>query len=389
MLHMFVELLLLIIAIITGLLTFRYRHQIRLMLRPRTGVITCYVSANASLGGDGSEANPFRTILEALEEGQTTNVAAISVIILEGTYSNDLNITRATTLTGRNHPNLKCSIRNLSGYDLTIKSLTISEAQGRAIFQSGGRLIIEDVYIGRTKIVDGDPESGRAIEMVCNDRTAFASFKNVGLSYNEGHALLLSGDFTKAVVLNVQVEHNSVDPTAFESSQETEQIQLIGAVEVANGAKLMMENFTISENACCGVLVRDGGRAHLRNGTVNGTKKYQNRFGTNLEVLNGGKLELNNFISSNAEYCGLELKNAYLKMLEGTIRDNLIGIAFLSIPLNGINSSCTHSGLRKECLGGDSVQYINNQTVIGSGLLLLPDLMAESCGPCPTLVSWE
>lgn len=383
-----VELLVFLVVVVLGFVfLYYYRRRWALTVGRRSGKIEYYVSATAPDGGDGSRTKPFRTILQALQ--RSFNFAVISVVVDGGVYSDNLRITHNTILTGKNRPILKCSILNLGGHDLTIKSLSISEAQGRAITHADGNLILEDLSIAETRIVDGDPRSGRAIEINGYGTVTFASLRNVSISSNEGHAILLAGTHTKVVAQNVQVEQNSVNPIAFENSQSTGEQQLTGAIEVADRAKLMMEQFRIMGNYCFGVLVRDSGRAHLRSGTVSGTKHFQDKFGHNLGTIRGGRLEVHNFTISNAEGCGLTLDKGYLKIADGVIKENCIGIYVNPVPSGRINYACAQSRFAEACLGGDSVQYINNQSRIGSGVLPISDPISGPCGTCPDLVPWE
>jgi len=144
-----------------------------------------------------------------------------------------------------------------------------------------------------------------------------------------------------------------------------------------------MEQFTITGNECFSVLVRDGGLAHLRSGTVNGTKCFQDKFGHNLAAIRRGKLEVHNFATSNAESCGLALDDGYLKLGNGEVKNNTIGLCVISVPSEGFNY------YTDACLGGDLVQYINNQTKVSRADMVIdiPDLLANET--CPDLVPWE
>ena len=329
---------------------------------------TYYVSADATEGGDGSEANPFKNIQQALDHGFTDS---ITIHVGGGTYPENLSITRNTTILGMffGHTIIEGSITN-PGFDLSIKTIHIREAQGRAIIQNGGTLSLEYVFITRTRNIEGDATSGRALEVTNGANVTLAY---VDLSHNDGQALLVLGENTKVKALLLMGEGNHVNPELI-SDDYYEQV---GTIEVADGGKLFVEVFDFRENECITVLIRDGGLAHLRNGRVVGTKIVNNKWGDNFNTKSNGKLQLHDFESTTAERCGLYLDNGYLKLVDGEVKENLIGIHVGALPEDYDFLACCDQ----------SVLYSDNQVRLDALIMPLPSL--DPLPPCPDLVPWE
>lgn len=53
----------------------------------RPPLVTAYVSSDAGYGGDGSEENPFRTIIEALGKAGQVDALRVRIFLSQGTYT--------------------------------------------------------------------------------------------------------------------------------------------------------------------------------------------------------------------------------------------------------------------------------------------------------------
>lgn len=322
---------------------------------------TYFVSASGKrlYGGDGSKKRPYRTVNKALERAKELNLKHLTVSIGSGVYSENLEITRSTSLIGRKHVILKGSIENSNHY-LHIKNIHIRDALNRGIRQNGGTLKLEYCSIMRTS-------KGIAIEL---SNGTLALLKNFFLNQNQGKALFLTDENTKVEVQYALISQNFVDPEELEQSYTNN--SPIGAVEVANGAKLLMEHSLLNDNETRGgVVVRDNGLAHLRFCTISGTNK------ANVISFQNSTIEIHNFISQKAEGYGLEVDNAYLTASAGLVRENVVGICFRSLPAD-YNAA--------DCIAGD-VLFIDNATRIQGSLPISGPSPPEE-PDCPK-VSWD
>jgi hypothetical protein len=300
-----------------------------IFLRPP--MVTYYVSAGADDGGNGTREHPFRTIGQALDNAENFKAMEVQIYLSDGTYPGDLLITRSTNITGEGEDtDIRGRISN-SNFKLTLKRLKISYATNRAIHQVGGTLDMEECSIFNTRLVEGDLGSGRAIDL---SGGAKAVLRDVTLNSNEGQALLLSGEGTKVTGSNIQVRHNRVNPEAHSQATADNVSSLIGAIEVAEGAKLLLEDFFVDDNESQGILVHNFGLAHLRRGTISHTKTPS---GDNLAMFRGARVEVHNLILNNAASCGIRVFCSYLKVYKVEFIENSIAIAFQSPPESSYN----------------------------------------------------
>ncbi len=353
----------------------RLQFEIR-SRRPRKRIQRYYVSANASAGGDGSQEQPFSTITQALEHAAEYGDLAIYLNISSGEYVENLEITRRTNLIGDN-VTLRGSIEN-SNQHLTMSNIHIRDATGYGIRQTGGSLVLEYCSVMGTTNVAFDLETGTAIHL---SNGTEASLNNFFLIENQGRALLLKGEGTIAEVRNVWIGSNTLDLQAIEQRYNNE--LRIGTVEVAGGAKLLMEHFILTDNFIGGIVIMNNSSAHLRfcvldNTTGHQASQYVTWLGLNLVSFQNSVVEIRNFISQGAEAQGLHVDGAYLTAKYGDVRDCLLGLWHNNSPEDYDWSHCI------------DVQYTNNEYDIEgdpSAELAVPDthmpLPGEEIEPTP------
>ena len=346
-----------------------------------------HVSAYATTEGDGSEATPFKTIQKALQQAEARGAGHLTINLGRGHYSENLVITRNTTLIGEAKFNttvtgcITCHDRNL-----IIKSITIQNAPNYGIHQTGGTLTLEKVRITNTQRDPTDESTERAI--VVSDG-AQATFTDVKLDANQGQALFLTGNETKVKAQQLNVRENHFHPRAFERRSEIGLAHL-GSIEVTDHAKLLLHKYYISQNYFFSVLIRDQGQAYLVDGAVIHTRSFNNHGGINLAAIRFGILQAFHFISETADMCGLYFNDGYLNLSQGLVLRNTIGCCALSSPpdwpIDNLGS----------CIR-DSVQFIDNQVNLDSPTLPIPHIdidpdtgtLDTSVPPCPKEVTWD
>ncbi|MHA1265767.1 MAG: DUF1565 domain-containing protein [Candidatus Helarchaeota archaeon] len=299
----------------------RPRSELRIeQKRPRMEIAVYYVSASAPEGGNGSQDQPFRTITQALERAAQAGQKQIFVYIADGVYNENLEITRYTQLIGDSVV-LKGSIN--SDQHLTLKGIHIREPMTYGIRQTGGTLILENSSVIGTSNVEG-----AAIQL---SNGAEALLTNFILIQNQGRALLLTGEGTKAEVRHAGIVQNTFQPQLI--AQIASNDARIGVVEVADGAKLLMEHFVLVDNDFIGILAQNHGMAHLRFCLITGTNDFEelNIIGINIHSFQNATIEMHHFITEKTD-AGLYVRNAYLTAMDGIVRENRLGFYYEELP---------------------------------------------------------
>lgn len=352
------------------------------VLRPP--LVTYYVSADAGEDGDGTEENPFGSIRRALENAADHKAMQVHVFVGAGTYAEDVEITRATKIAGLGCvPVIRGSIAN-TWHDLTLEDLSLSEASGRAIRQTGGTLRISECTVSRTACIVDDPVSGRAVDL---SGGTVATLTDVTINDNGGHALLLGGAGTKAICSRIQVMGNRVNPRAREEAIAANESSRTGAVEVTDGAKLLMEDFTVENNEFNGILVLYGGLAHLRDGTISRTALPG---GNNIGLFGGAKLEVHRVVTSEAGSCGIRMFCSYLRVDGLTFRDNPIAIAYQTPPESSYDlMACLYEREGNVTMENNGINFDSFELAVPNVLDYIEDEQHSGEGPfCPG-VPWE
>lgn len=321
-----------------------------------------------------SEAPPktFPTLSAALQYAEAHKVCAVVVTLGPATYTGEFLITQPTTLRGQTGVTLAGPVRNPSGFELAMENLAISNAPDVGVMQNGGRLALSHVSVTETRRVSDAVRSGTAVELRGG---ANATLTAVAIDGNDGVGLYLDGKGTIAHALDLAVRRNRIHPVAKDAFARTSAFNRVGAIEVASEAELYVDRFDIADNEVIGVLVRNRGAAHLRQGTVTGTTLFKvaglpdSYGGTNIMSRNEARIELTQFTSSRAGACGLRLARAYIKTgVKGEVHDNAIGLCILE-PGPGFNA--------ETCVTTPVVRFYSNGTNVDGQTLPVPD---PSCG---------
>ena len=349
-------------------------------------MVTYFVAADAGDGGDGTEEDPFGSIARAFEHAEALSAMKVRVMLAFGDYEEDIVITRSTDLIGDgNIPKIRGTIDG-AGHGLMLENLEIREAQDTGVRQEGGTLEMTNCRVVRTHRSADDRSSGRGVVL---SGGATAVIAGCAFRSNEGQALLVTGEGTKATCSDLYATYNQAHPAAAEYAAENNDVSGTGCIEVSNGAKLQMEEFDLSGNECFGVLVRDGSSAHLRSGRIDGTKDSGNYGGFNLVVLRECRIELRHFITSNAD-CGLHMFHSTLRVVDIELIGNSIGISFQEPPEGYDMAACLYAFENNIWMQDNAINFDGTAlTVPDAGDIAGDGESGEEAEPwCPE-VPWE
>jgi hypothetical protein len=331
-----------------------------------------YVGA-ASLGGDGSQAMPFKRISDAIAGGSARDVCSVDIRLAPGRYDESIQILKNTSIGGA--PNttaeLHGKIDNLTGQTLAIRNLTIWGSVKYALMQQGGSLIIENAIV-RDGVRAGDQtaEDGAAIRI---SGGAQARITDVQVLSNSGPGLHVEGANTKLWALRLRVHANQVNPVVIARLGQGKYGYAAG-VEVAGGASAWIDATTISQNQTFGLLVQESSNVYLRNVILTGAQPINGAtgpaFGDNILALSRSVVEFEGLTSEQSQI-GVALQESYVTGLNGVVRNNVIGVASFDPSPDPAYSplSCFH----------DQVSFINNQSKTGGGAAPLPCFNSTTC----------
>jgi hypothetical protein len=179
---------------------------------------TYYVRAGGGIGllPDGSEARPYRTIVDALEAAEANALARVGLRVAGGLYTGDLAITRSTRIIGeeRGPPFIEGSITSDGAYRLELRDVRIGPpdgvgisvddpcastrvdgarvegARGYGILQRGGSIEIADTLVEETESEDVNLTRGTGIYLTCG---VGARLDDVTLVSNASAGLVIVG----------------------------------------------------------------------------------------------------------------------------------------------------------------------------------------------------
>ena len=351
----------------------------------RPPMVTYFIAADAGDGGDGTEEDPFGSIARAFEHAEALEAMKVRVMLAFGDYEGDIVIMRRTDLIGHGGvPKIRGTIDG-DGRGLMLENLEIREAQDTGVRQEGGTLEMTNCRIVGTRR-SSDRSSGRGVRL---SGGATAVITDCVFRSNEGQALLVTGEGTKATCSDLQATYNQVHPSAREYAAENNDVSGTGCFEVSGGAKLQMEEFDLFGNEYIGVLVRDGSSAHLRSGRIDGTVSFGNHGGFNLTVLHECAIELQHFITSNA-VCGVHMFHSTLRVIDIELIGNSIGISFQEPPEGYDLGACLYAYENNIRMQDNAINFDGTAlTVPDAGDIAGDNESGEEAEPwCPE-VPWE
>jgi len=368
--------------------------------KPETHVL--YVdAASKSKNANGSKGSPFSGLRQAFSYIKSNSLDNITIYIAEGNYKEKTltipcNIKIKTYSKSElakskvvRRPIIKnTKIINQSGYIMELQNISfeassfvlknnsttilkdvdISYAPHQGIYQEGGTLKLVNVALLRTKATNQQSHSGTGILLVGG---VTAILHDVQLAYNEDGAFRIEGTGSRVYANKVTVKENGC-----KGSDSAHYTFGNGAVEVSKGAVLFMENSIIMNNEFIGVFIFEGGKAHIRNTTVEGTTSVRtvqgNLGGANITVyqqtanLSFGttELELTNVTSTGSDFCGLQIIDAWIRCQDVTITGNMFG-------LNIQNPNTINSPGLDVCF--DNTSNYNNEVDYSLEYLPVPD----------------
>ncbi len=288
--------------------------------------VTFYVQYNAPSGGDGSKDAPFSRVDAALAAAEDASACCLVIKVANGMNLGDLTITRPTVIEGESQTQtiLRGSVINPSGWNFELRNLQIRSADNIGFLQSGGTLKLENVIVWATRLADSDCySSGRGI--ILNGGVQ-ANLKSVTITRNQGQGLLAEGQGTLLRADGLKLENNKVNPNLAASLSVGGYSFDVGALEVRNDAKALIENFHIYNNEFVSIFVHHGAQAHLRDGKIERTTSVNSMAGNNVVALNNAVVELQSLSSSQAALVGLQVIESYMATKNVQVFGNIIGV---------------------------------------------------------------
>jgi len=337
----------------------------------------------------------FATIKAALDYAESHKACGVKLTIDNGEYPDPLTITRNTilmakkTATTHKNPSISGSIHNLAGHKLFLENISIMNAQDVGLEQNGGELQMSNVLVAHTKAQPDLINSGLGVRLTGGVRASIGSLK---LWDNASTALFVSGAATKVKIFDFTVWENRAHPLAVKLVVQKSGgaiSQGLAAVDVSDGALLLVEDYSIKNCEFIGLVARQNGRVHLKSGWVEGTRSVaasgSERYGgTNLQASELGRIELKNFSTRKAEACGLMAWGGYMKAATGEVKGNAIGFSGHNPPV------ATYDVVK--CVTGKDIRYYENSINLDTDYLPVPcppgDASCNGAAMCPGVL-WE
>jgi hypothetical protein len=306
----------------------------------------------------------------ALAAANLSNAEEVELHLHPGLHTGRIIVSRSTSIIGEadaaSDVQFHGSILNTLGANLVVRNVTLLHSSEPCIVQNGGRAWLKNVTINPAlDVALTKPVVPRIIVTL----TGGVLFEGDHVT-SEGNSFTLfqiTGERTKAVLSNVTILLNTFDPASLQTPP-----LLSGCIEVSDKATLCIENSLLLDNDYIGISVHDGGKMHLRNTTVKGTKSVQKICGVNIAVASGGVADLRGFGVCDATM-GVYVKEGYLTARDGFVNNNSVGITcFMSTNDPTYNPwNCIY----------DDVKFIGNGLrIYGDGPVPLPS-SPDSPGP--------
>jgi hypothetical protein len=344
-----------------------------------------HVRAGAGAAPDGTVARPFPTIVAALAAAEAAALCGVEVQVADGTYPEDLVITRDTAIFGasRNGVHLPATILNEGPHEVnlarlvidgssilgavvvddpcattTIAGVRIEDAQRWGVWQQGGTLEVVDVTVRGTGATGGNVAYGTGVYLTGGVE---ATLVGLDLLNNEGGGLVATGVGTDVSAHGVVAEGNRTN--SFFADELVSNVEYGGGgARASDRAVLVLQSSALSRNENFGLLVDNGATATFEHGTIESTRQVGGVRGYNVLVVHAGALELVDFVSERAALAGIGLADAEVDAHDGEVSHCPIGVY--------VSSEAFDLGRLRD------VRYIDNDRNLDSSVLPVPEPVA-------------
>ena len=203
--------------------------------------------------------------------------------------------------------------------------------------------------------------------------------------------MVASGSQTRVYATSVSVTGTGVNPSFRGEASWLDDVP--AAVEVRDGALLLMEFSTLSRNELAGLRVRDGSRAHFRYGLVQRTEDVPDHAnlatGNVIAISDGTILELSHFTLTRGALAGLMISGAFATASDGEVSWHPIGAVIQGMPPVVDPDYRLESAVA--CLE-DDVDFSENDRPLDSDAIpvpcLGPDCPVPVCRRVPFVCPW-
>jgi nitrous oxidase accessory protein NosD len=339
------------------------------------------------VGSDKGRPDPrldsFPTIAEALSSARAIDAGALEIRLHEGRYRGHISVNKPLTIAGmtgrQDRTILTGSIVNSRGSPLVLEDFMLGGSSDCRIVQAGGTLHMRNLVLTETTEHRHAAVPSRADARISVTKGAMVVAKDVLLSMNQNPVISVSGQNTRVILSGVLMKDNRAPSFDSVSSGDA---NIFGAIDVAGGATLLIENSLVLDNDFIGVCIHEGSRMHLRSSTVTGTKRVDTPTGPaggiNIFIRAEAVVELNCFLVSCAQLAGIHINGGYLTAENGQVRDNRVGISVINAPNDSSYDlfKCAVTG----------VSYYNNERNLDADRLPVPE-SSSTPASCPR-VPW-
>ena len=365
---------------------------------------------------DGTLNRPFRTIAAALKHADAIHACGVEIRVADGIYRENVVIRRDTIIEGesRDATVILGAVVNNAGAVLTVRNVSLSAVNRPGglftdalcaittvadvrmdgsvrfgIYQRGGVLTVLRSIIRNTAADAGSRVFGTAIYLTGGVQAVIGLTELTG---NETAGIVATAGQTRVYAASVSVTGTTVHP--FFSAEASGLDDVPTAVDVSDGALLLMEFSAIVRNELIGLRVREGAQAHFRYGTIARTRQiegFETRGTANAAAIADGTiLELSSFTLRRGSLVGLFVSEAFVTASNGTISRHPIGLAVQGLPPPSDPDYDIESAV--ECLMED-VRYERNDFPLDASSLPVPcppgqECPRATCRRVPFVCSW-
>lgn len=267
-----------------------------------------YVQAGAKGKTEGTLANPFGSIEEALKAAEKDELRCVDLRLSAGLYAGErINQRRNLKIIGAEPGvTLATQIVNTGPFLLHIENIKFVDAphgapaainidnecastslhnvevegiRGQGIAQSGGAILIEDLTISG---IERDESSQSGSGMSLQDGV-LACVSDLNVQDNDLAGIRFTGQGTKGLVQKAMVERNGGDASDGQR----------GGIYVVDGAIVLGQDVLVSDNVLHGLFVGDASQANFRDVSIVRTERTQDSANTIVGVQVEGKGLLN------------------------------------------------------------------------------------------------